>query len=72
MISGSFLGMQSGNVLQSEKTDSSYNISLANKASDSIRNEARNLIDKVAKNQSVKVESNDKDYVFIHFILTKT
>jgi len=55
--------------LQSEKTDSSYNISLANKASDSIRNEARNLIDKVAKNQSVKVESNDKDYVFIHFIL---
>ena len=55
--------------LQSEKTDSSYNISLANKASDSIRNEARNPIDKVAKNQSVKVESNDKDYVFIHFIL---
>lgn len=55
--------------LQSEKTDSSYNISLANKTSDSIRNEARNLIDKVAKNQSVKVESNDKDYVFIHFIL---
>jgi SSS family transporter len=55
--------------LQSENTDSSYNISLANKASDSVRNEARNLIDKVAKNQSVKVESNDKDYVFIHFIL---
>ena len=56
-------------VLESEKTDSSYNISLANKASDSIRNEARNLIDKVSENQSVKVESNDKDYVFIHFIL---
>ena len=55
--------------LNSENTKASHNISLANKVSDSIRNEARNLIDKVAKNQNIKVESNDKDYVFIHFIL---
>ena len=34
-----------------------------------IKNEARSLIEKVAEQQEVKVESNDKDYVFIHFIL---
>ena len=44
-------------------------ISAANSASDDIREEARNLIDKASESQDVKVESNDKDYVFIHFIL---
>ncbi len=55
--------------LKSEQTDEASTISLANKRNDSLRREARNIIDKVAKNQNVKVESNDKDYVFIHFIL---
>lgn len=55
--------------INSENTDTSLAISLANKASDSLKNEARNLIDKASKNQNIKVESNDKDYVFIHFIL---
>ena len=55
--------------LKSEQTDAASTILVANKRSDSLRNEARSIIDKVAKNQSVKVESNDKDYVFIHFIL---
>jgi Na+/proline symporter len=44
-------------------------IHLANEASDDIRNEAKLLIDKAGEAQQVKVESNDKDYVFIHFIL---
>ncbi|APY12662.1 sodium:solute symporter [Seonamhaeicola sp. S2-3] len=44
-------------------------IAFANEANDDIRNEAKLLIDKVAKENNIKVESNDKDYVFIHFIL---
>lgn len=55
--------------VHSEKTESSKNISMANKMNDSIRKKARILIDKVSKEQNIKVESNDKDYVFIHFIL---
>lgn len=34
-----------------------------------IRKEARLLIEKAGEAQDIKVESNDKDYVFIHFIL---
>ncbi|WP_027136633.1 sodium:solute symporter [Gaetbulibacter saemankumensis] len=34
-----------------------------------IRQEARLLINKSAENQETKIESNDKDYVFIYFIL---
>lgn len=34
-----------------------------------LREKAKELIDKAAKEQQVKVESNDKDYVFIQFIL---
>lgn len=34
-----------------------------------IRNKAKELIDKAALDYDVKIESNDKDYVFIHFIL---
>ena len=44
-------------------------ISAANAANDELRQEARNLIDKASKSENIKVESNDKDYVFIHFIL---
>ena len=34
-----------------------------------LRNQAKLLIDKAAEKQNIKIESNDKDYVFIHFIL---
>jgi SSS family transporter len=44
-------------------------ISAANAANDELRQDARNLIDKAGENYEMKVESNDKDYVFIHFIL---
>ncbi|TYC10790.1 sodium:solute symporter [Bizionia gelidisalsuginis] len=44
-------------------------IATANATSDDLRNEARELIDKAGVSKSIKVESNDKDYVFIHFIL---
>ncbi|WP_067147555.1 sodium:solute symporter [Pseudotamlana agarivorans] len=51
-----------------DETASKY-ISIANEAEEDIRNEAKVLIDKASQSQGVKVESNDKDYVFIHFIL---
>jgi len=44
-------------------------IATANTTSDDLRNEAKELIEKAGKSQNIKVESNDKDYVFIHFIL---
>jgi Na+/proline symporter len=44
-------------------------IALANAQQDQIRAQAKTLIDKAGKSKSIKVESNDKDYVFIHFIL---
>ncbi|WP_460218536.1 sodium:solute symporter family protein [Psychroserpens sp. MEBiC05023] len=40
-----------------------------NAQSDLLRAEARALIDKAGDSQNVKVESNDKDYVFLNFIL---
>ena len=55
--------------LNSENSNTSISISQSNKASDSIRNIARSLIDRAATKQNIKIESNDKDYVFIHFIL---
>ncbi|AUS06372.1 sodium:solute symporter [Pseudotamlana carrageenivorans] len=51
-----------------DDTSSNY-ITIANEAEETIRNEAKVLIDKASQSQGVKVESNDKDYVFIHFIL---
>jgi len=44
-------------------------IALANQADREIRDEAKTLIDKVAEEKDIKIESNDRDYVFIHFIL---
>ncbi|TBM98501.1 sodium:solute symporter [Hyunsoonleella flava] len=44
-------------------------ITAANAANDDLRKEARALIDKAGEEKDVKVESNDKDYVFIYFIL---
>ncbi|AUC77123.1 sodium:solute symporter [Olleya sp. Bg11-27] len=40
-----------------------------NAKSDTIRAHARDLIKKAGESKGLKVESNDKDYVFIHFIL---
>lgn len=44
-------------------------VALANEASVDLRTEAKALIKKAAEDKDIKVESNDKDYVFIHFIL---
>jgi Na+/proline symporter len=55
--------------IASENPEVSKNISIANKSNDALRNKARLLINKASENQHIKVESNDKDYVFIHFIL---
>ncbi|WP_026755349.1 sodium:solute symporter [Sediminibacter sp. Hel_I_10] len=44
-------------------------IAEANTQQDELRAQARNLIDKAGESRNIKVESNDKDYVFIHFIL---
>ncbi len=44
-------------------------VASANAKNDSIRARARHLIDKAGEVKGVKVESNDKDYVFINFIL---
>ena len=55
--------------IESDNPEAKKHLSLANDANDDLRKEAKLLIEKAAKNQNVKVESNDKDYVFIHFIL---
>ena len=55
--------------IDSENSDTSKYLSLANESNDRIRNKAKILINKAAKDRNIKVESNDKDYVFIHFIL---
>lgn len=47
----------------------SKQISNANSADKENRTAARDLIKLAAKEREVKVEDNDKDYVFIHFIL---
>lgn len=44
-------------------------IAKANLADVELREEAKLLIAKVADEKSIKIETNDKDYVFIHFIL---
>jgi Na+/proline symporter len=44
-------------------------VAAANAASNDIREEAKLLIEKAGTAMDIKVESNDKDYVFIHFIL---
>ncbi len=55
--------------IDSNSPETTEQIALSNNANDAIRAKARDLINKVAKEQDIKVESNDKDYVFIHFIL---
>ena len=51
------------------KAEISHSISHIDSLAKNIKNEARRLIDKASKEHNIKVESNDKDYVFIHFIL---
>lgn len=55
--------------INSENLEASKYIAIANEAHDKLRNQARLLIDKASESQDIKVESNDKDYVFIHFII---
>ncbi len=58
------------NFINSETSESAIeSILKVNVANKKIKDEAKLLIDKVAEKQNIKVESNDKDYVFIHFIL---
>ncbi|WP_323787856.1 sodium:solute symporter [Psychroserpens sp.] len=47
----------------------SAEIAALNSLNDDLRADARALIEKAGDAQNIKVESNDKDYVFIHFIL---
>ena len=47
----------------------SAKIAELNAAYDDLRAQGRALIEKAGQIQNIKVESNDKDYMFIHFIL---
>ena len=58
-----------GNYLKTQDKSTANNIALANKADRELRDEAKALIAKVADENNEKIETNDKDYVFIHFIL---
>ncbi|WP_298343870.1 sodium:solute symporter [uncultured Algibacter sp.] len=55
--------------IESDNPDTAKYITAANAANEELRQEARVLIDKASELNDIKVESNDKDYVFIHFIL---
>jgi len=55
--------------IESDNENAANYVALANEASDDLRNEAKILIEKAVLAQEAKVESNDKDYVFISFIL---
>ncbi|WP_242135406.1 sodium:solute symporter [Aestuariivivens marinum] len=57
-------------LLNSENTDQVLlNLEHINNINQGVKDEAKQLIEQAAQAQQVKVESNDKDYVFIHFIL---
>ncbi|WP_456440279.1 sodium:solute symporter [Psychroserpens sp.] len=53
----------------SNDQDVSKEIASLNTLNDKLRADARALIEKAGDAKNIKVESNDKDYVFIHFIL---
>ncbi len=55
--------------LHSKNEETIAAIEQANLSHSKIREQAKTLIHKAAEQQQTKVESNDKDYVFIHFIL---
>ncbi|MEJ6793108.1 MAG: sodium:solute symporter [Lacinutrix sp.] len=53
-------------------TESDFKVSdiaAFNEANDLLRQKGRDLIERAGEAKNIKVESNDKDYVFIHFIL---
>ena len=56
-------------VLASGAVDKSIDLLAINDLVENNRERARDLIDKAGNDRNIKVESNDKDYVFIHFIL---
>jgi len=55
--------------LETEDENLGQYIALANKADRENREAAKEIIKKVSEETGVKIESNDKDYVFIYFIL---
>ncbi|MEZ4796522.1 MAG: sodium:solute symporter [Flavobacteriaceae bacterium] len=57
------------NYLENADENAAKYIALANEANDELRGEAQELIKKASEEQQKKVESNDKDYMFITFIL---
>ena len=57
------------NYVKTENNVTAKTISEYNTKSDVLRSEAQKLIEKAGESKNLKVESNDKDYVFIHFIL---
>ena len=57
------------NYVLAEDENNASEIALYNTENDALREKGRILIDKAGEVKNVKVESNDKDYVFIHFIL---
>jgi len=57
------------NYINSGDESAAKYIALANEANGELRSEAQELIKKASEEQQIKVESNDKDYMFITFIL---
>jgi SSS family transporter len=55
--------------VRSNNPEAGKSIALLNSSNDQLRADARILIEKAGDSRQLKVESNDKDYVFIHFIL---
>ncbi|PIB31511.1 sodium:solute symporter [Gaetbulibacter sp. 5U11] len=64
--------LKKATITEFANTDGKVNQNLIasyNAKSDTVRAHARDLIIKAGEAEGLKVESNDKDYVFIHFIL---
>lgn len=57
------------NAFTSNPDRNTATIAALNSKNDALREKARILIEKAGEAKNLKVESNDKDYVFIHFIL---
>jgi len=55
--------------IATEDASLANDIAVANEADRELREEVKTLIAKVADENEEKIETNDKDYVFIHFIL---
>ncbi|TNJ42442.1 sodium:solute symporter [Tamlana fucoidanivorans] len=56
-------------LIHSENQDASIQLAESAITYEALRLKAQDLINKVSEKKDIKVESNDKDYVFIHFIL---